>query len=62
MDYLDEIPVDKVVAFLKGLREYLKNSVSKYGDIVRTEKQLTPEAEDLLKGAIAEYKKTFAAA
>ena len=60
--YLDDIPVEKVVAFLKGLREYLKNSVSKYGDIVRTEKQLTPEAEDLLKGAIAEYKKTFAAA
>ncbi|PSB24608.1 F0F1 ATP synthase subunit alpha [Stenomitos frigidus] len=60
--YLDDIPVDKVVAFLKGLREHLKNSVSKYGDIVRTEKQLTPEAEDLLKGAIAEYKKTFAAA
>ncbi|XHX79934.1 MAG: F0F1 ATP synthase subunit alpha [Stenomitos frigidus ULC029] len=60
--YLDDIPVDKVVSFLKGLRDYLKNSVPKYGDIVRTEKQLTPEAESLLKDAIGEYKKTFAAA
>ncbi|MBW4693612.1 MAG: F0F1 ATP synthase subunit alpha [Lyngbya sp. HA4199-MV5] len=60
--YLDEIPVDKVVAFLKGLREYLKNSVPQYGDIVRNQKQLNEEAEGLLKGAIAEYKKTFAAA
>jgi F-type H+-transporting ATPase subunit alpha len=60
--YLDDIPVDKVVSFLKGLRDYLKNSAPKYGDIVRTEKQLTPEAEGLLKDAIGEYKKTFAAA
>ncbi|MBC7972280.1 MAG: F0F1 ATP synthase subunit alpha [Verrucomicrobia bacterium] len=60
--YLDDVPVDKVVAFLKGLREHLKSSVSKYGEIVRTEKQLTPEAEGLLKDAIADYKKTFAAA
>jgi len=60
--YLDDVPVNKVVAFLKGLREHLKSSVSKYGEIVRTEKQLTPEAEGLLKDAIADYKKTFAAA
>ncbi|MBW4474849.1 MAG: F0F1 ATP synthase subunit alpha [Stenomitos rutilans HA7619-LM2] len=60
--YLDDIPADKVVAFLKGLREYLKTSVPKYGEIVRAEKQLNEEAEGLLKGAIAEYKKTFAAA
>ncbi len=60
--YLDDIPTEKVVSFLKGLREYLKTSTPKYGEIVRTEKQLTDEAEGLLKGAIAEYKKTFAAA
>ncbi len=42
--YLDDIPTDKVVSFLKGLREYLKTSTPKYGEIIRTEKQLTDEA------------------
>jgi F-type H+-transporting ATPase subunit alpha len=60
--YLDEIPVEKVVSFLKGLREYLKNSASKYGEIIRTDKVMNEEAEGLLKAAIAEYKKTFMAA
>lgn len=60
--YLDDIPVDKVSGYLKGLREYLASSASKYGEIVRSEKALTPEAEEVLKGAITEYKKTFLAA
>ncbi|UBF27284.1 F0F1 ATP synthase subunit alpha [Kovacikia minuta CCNUW1] len=59
--YLDDLPADKVVAFLKGLREYLKTSASKYGEIIRSEKQLSDEAEGVLKTAIAEYKKTFLA-
>lgn len=60
--YLDEIPADKVVSFLQGLRDYLKTSAAKYGEIIRAEKQLTDEAEGLLKTAITEYKKTFSAA
>lgn len=60
--HLDDIPAEKVTAYLKGLREYLKTSASKYGEIVRSEKQLTDEAEGILKTAITEYKKTFLAA
>ncbi|HEY9909286.1 MAG TPA: F0F1 ATP synthase subunit alpha [Thermosynechococcaceae cyanobacterium] len=59
--YLDEIPAEKVPAYLKGLREYLKSSVAKYGEIVREQKQLNEEAEGLLKSALSEYKKTFLA-
>ncbi len=59
--YLDEIPAEKVTVYLKGLRDYLKSSVARYGEIVKTDKQLTDEAEGLLKTALTEYKKTFLA-
>ncbi len=59
--YLDDLPVNKVTGFLKGLREYLANSAPKYGEIVRDKRELSAEAEEALKGALAEYKKTFAA-
>jgi F-type H+-transporting ATPase subunit alpha len=60
--YLDDIPVDKVVAYLKGLRDYLKTSVPRYGELIRAERQINEEAEGLLKTALTEYKKTFLAA
>ena len=58
---LDEIAVDKVTSFTKGLREYLKTSKPQYGELIQKEKQLSEEAEKLLKEAIAEYKQTFMA-
>ena len=60
--YLDDIPVEKVTGYLKGLREYLATSVPKYGEIIREKRELTADAEEILKGAIAEFKKTFLAA
>ncbi len=59
--YLDDLPVDKVTVFLKGLREYLAGSAPKYGDIIREKKELNADAEEALKGAISEFKKTFLA-
>jgi F-type H+-transporting ATPase subunit alpha len=59
--YLDDLPVEKVAVFLKGLREYLASSVAKYGETIRDKRELTAEAEETLKGAISEYKKTFLA-
>lgn len=60
--YLDEIDAEKVVAFVAGFRAYLANSQPQYGEAVRAAKALTPEAEELLKSAIGEFKKTFLAA
>ncbi len=60
--YLDDIPVEKITDYAKGLRDYLATSKPKYGDSIRTTKALSDEAEGMLKDAIAEYKKTFLAA
>lgn len=57
--YLDEVPVEKIVTFAVGLRDYLKNSKPKYVEIVQGKKVLDDEAEGLLKEAIAEFKQTF---
>ncbi len=60
--YLDEIPVDKIAEFALGLRDYLKNSKPSYGAIITDKKDLTAEAETLLKEAIVEFKQGFLAA
>ncbi|MBL1176111.1 F0F1 ATP synthase subunit alpha [Pantanalinema sp. GBBB05] len=60
--HLDDIAPEKVTDYLKGLRDYLKNSAPQYGEIIRQKKELNEEAEGILKGAIVEYKKTFMAA
>ena len=59
--YLDDIDVDKVTDFIEGMRDYLKNSQPKFGELVRDEKKMGDEAEGILKSAIADFKKTFAA-
>ncbi len=59
--YLDDIPVEKVVAFLIGLREYLKNSKPVYVSTVQDKKLLDDAAEAALKEGIVEFKKTFTA-
>nr|YP_009237977.1 CF1 alpha subunit of ATP synthase [Pseudomuriella schumacherensis]AMO01403.1 CF1 alpha subunit of ATP synthase [Pseudomuriella schumacherensis] len=56
---LDGLEVVEVRSFLVGLRTYLTNNVSQYGDIVQSTKTFTPEAEALLKKAIAEYTEEF---
>jgi F-type H+/Na+-transporting ATPase subunit alpha len=59
--YMDDIPVAKVTSYTKGLREYLKTTKPKFGELIRTEKKIGDESESLLKEAIVEYKKTFLA-
>lgn len=57
--YLDDIPVEKIVDFAKGLREYLKTSKPQYPEIVKDKQALTEDAEKLLKEAIDEFKQSF---
>ncbi|BAZ38615.1 ATP synthase F1 subunit alpha [Calothrix sp. NIES-4101] len=59
--YLDDIPVDQVVAFTKGLRDYLKSSKPAYSQEVQTKKLMGDAEEAALKEGITEYKKTFLA-
>ncbi|HHP7246167.1 MAG TPA: F0F1 ATP synthase subunit alpha, partial [Elainellaceae cyanobacterium] len=59
--YLDDIPVDKVADFAKGLREYLKTS-SDYDQVVDQEKkQFNDTIVNKMKEAITDYKQTFMA-
>ncbi|MCP9805559.1 F0F1 ATP synthase subunit alpha [Cyanobium sp. T1B-Tous] len=58
---IDEVPVDSVVQFCRELREYLKTNKADYISKVQTEKQLSDEAEAMLKDAINEVKSTMLA-
>ena len=58
---IDEIPVDQVSQFTRELREYLRTNKSDYISKVQTEKQLSDDAEAMLKDAINEVKSTMLA-
>nr|YP_009105535.1 CF1 alpha subunit of ATP synthase [Lobosphaera incisa]AIT94206.1 CF1 alpha subunit of ATP synthase [Lobosphaera incisa] len=59
--YIDKIEVDQVRSFLVGLRQYLATSKPQYGEIIRSTNTFTPEAETLLKQAIADFTEEFLA-
>ena len=59
--YLDDIPVEKITAFAKGLRDYLRSNQAAYVETVQTKKILDDEAETILKKALLDYKQTFLA-
>ena len=58
---IDEVPVESVVQFCRELRDYLKSNKSDFISKVQTEKQLSDEAEAMLKDAIQEVKSTMLA-
>ena len=57
--YLDKLEVSQVRSFLAGFRQYMADKHSKYGEILRSTLTFTPEAEGLVKQAIAEYYDEF---
>ena len=59
---IDEVPVEKVVQFARELREYLKSSKPEFITKVMSEKQLSDEAEAMLKDAIKEVTSSMLAA
>jgi F-type H+-transporting ATPase subunit alpha len=58
---IDEVPVELVSQFTRELREYLKSNKPEFISKVQTEKQLSDEAEAMLKDAINEVKSTMLA-
>jgi F-type H+-transporting ATPase subunit alpha len=58
---IDEVPVESVVEFCRELRDYLKTNKSDFITKVMSEKQLSDEAEAMLKDAIGEVKSTMLA-
>jgi len=59
--YLDDIPVDKIVEFTTGLREYMKTTSTEYAELATKEKKLSDEVVELMKSTLTEFKKTFMA-
>ena len=57
--FLDDIPVSQVRSFVENLRTNLKNSKPQYGEMVRSSKAFSKEAEDILKASISEVKQGF---
>ena len=58
---IDEVPVESVVQFCRELRDYLKSNKADFISKVQTEKQLSDDAEAMLKDAIQEVKSTMLA-
>jgi F-type H+/Na+-transporting ATPase subunit alpha len=58
--FLDDVAVGQVKSFIENLRTNLRNSKPQYAQLVKSSKDFTKEAEDLLKGAIADVKQSFA--
>ena len=58
---IDEVPVESVVEFCRELRDYLKTNKADFITKVMSEKQLSDEAEAMLKDAINEVKSTMLA-
>jgi len=58
--FLDDVPVNQVKTFIENLRTNLRNSKPQYAQLVKSSKDFSKEAEDLLKGSIADVKQGFA--
>ena len=59
--YLDKIEVGQVRKFLASLRSFIEANEPKFGEIIRSTKTFTEEAEEILKKAIQEHTEAFLA-
>jgi len=54
--YIDDVPLDKVINFETDFHRFMEANYFKVGESIAREKELTPETEETLKTAIAEFK------
>ncbi|CAM9106904.1 unnamed protein product [Chrysoparadoxa australica] len=59
--YLDDLETTQIRSFILNLRQYLRSSKPEFIEMVKSSKQLTSEAEEILKTAIQETKQNFSA-
>ena len=57
--YLLDIQVEDILAFEKGLFEYIATHYSEIPEAIKTEKVLTEDIEEKLGKVILEYKEQF---
>ena len=59
-NYMDDVPVNKVSAFERGLRDHLRSKYASLTQAMDSGADLTKETEASLRAAIEEFKKTAA--
>ncbi len=57
--YLDDIPLDKVVAFETSFHRFVEANHPGIGENITKEKDITAQTEEALKAAILEFKQSF---
>ena len=57
--YVDDIPMDKVIAFETDFHKFMEANHPETGESIAKEKEITPETEEKLKSAITEFKQGF---
>ena len=55
--YLDDVPVEKVISWEENFHRFMEAHHPEMAYKINTEYQISPEMEDHMKGAIAEFKK-----
>ncbi len=57
--YVDDIPIDKVVAFETNFHRFMEANHPEIGEAITKEKEISPETEGKLKAAIEEFKQGY---
>jgi F-type H+-transporting ATPase subunit alpha len=55
--YLDDVPVEKVMVWEENFHRFMEAQHPEIEKLINTDKEIKPETENLLKAAIAEFKK-----
>jgi F-type H+-transporting ATPase subunit alpha len=58
--YLDDVPLDKITTFEANFHRFMEANHPEIGGSIANEKEITPETEEKLKAAIAEFEKDLA--
>jgi F-type H+-transporting ATPase subunit alpha len=58
--YLDDVPLDKIAAFENGLHRFMETNHPEIGKDIAKAKDVRPETEEALKGAILAFKQSGA--
>jgi F-type H+-transporting ATPase subunit alpha len=54
--YLDDVPVDKVIAWEENFRRFMETNHPELEQKITDDKEIKPETEEALKAAIKEFK------
>jgi F-type H+-transporting ATPase subunit alpha len=53
--YLDEVPVEKVIAYEENLHRFMKTSYPEIEQRINEDKEIKPDTEDALRKAVSEF-------